>query len=181
MSLWIIILIIIVILFSLFIFISLIYNKFQNHIIRINEVESKIDDTLRNKYDNLLKINNIVKEKIKTDKEIIDDIEKIKSDEKTSFEMHRLLKEAYHKLDFVRKQYDELKKDNEVKELFKDIDDMDESLDAYIKYYNEKIVNYNEHIRKFPYNIMGKILKLKEKSFFDNKDLSDDNIKDFKI
>ena len=54
MSLWIIILIIIVVLFSLFIFISLIYNKFQNHIIRINEVESKIDDTLRNKYDNLL-------------------------------------------------------------------------------------------------------------------------------
>ena len=51
--------------------------------------------------------------------------------------MHRLLKEAYTKLDFVRKQYDELKKDKDIKELFNDMDDMDESLNAYIKFYNE--------------------------------------------
>ena len=58
---------------------------------------------------------------------------------------------------------------------------MDESLNAYIKYYNENIVDYNTYIRKFPYNIIGIILKYKEKSFFDNKDLNDENIKDFKI
>ena len=58
---------------------------------------------------------------------------------------------------------------------------MDESLNAYIKYYNENIVDYNKYVRKFPYNIIGIILKYKEKTFFDNKDLNDDNIKDFKI
>lgn len=181
MKLWIIILIIFVLLFGLFVLIGLIYNKFQDYIIRINEVEGKIDDTLRNKYDNLIKINNIVKEKIKTDKEIIDDLENIKTDEKTSFEMHRLLKEAYTKLDFVRKQYDELKKEKDIKELFDDMDDMDESLNAYIKYYNENIVDYNKYVRKFPYNIIGMLLKCKERMFFDNKDLNDDIIKDFKI
>ena len=36
-------------------------------------------------------------------------------------------------------------------------------------------------IRKFPYNIMGKILKYKEKTFFDGKDMNDDDIKDFKL
>lgn len=181
MKLWIIILIIFVLLFALFVLIGLIYNKFQDYIIRINEVEGKIDDTLRNKYDNLIKINNIVKEKIKTEKEIIDDLEKIKTDEKTSFEMHRLLKEAYTKLDFVKKQYDELKKDKDIKELFDDMDAMDESLNAYIKYYNENIVDYNKYVKKIPYNVIGKILKCKERKFFDNKDLYDDNIKDFKI
>ena len=58
---------------------------------------------------------------------------------------------------------------------------MDESLNVYIKYYNENIVEYNKYVRKFPYNIIGIILKYKEKPFFDNKDLNDENIKDFKI
>lgn len=177
---WIIILIILVVIFSIFLIVNIIYNKFQDFIIKIKEVEGKIDDTLRDKYDDLLKINNIVKEKINTDKEIIDDLENIKTDEKTSFEIHRILKESFNKLDFIKKQYDELNTED-VNKLFYEINEMDESLNAYIKYYNENIVDYNTYIRKFPYNIIGIILKYKEKSFFDNKDLNDENIKDFKI
>ena len=180
MKLWIIILIILVVIFSIFLIVNIIYNKFQDFIIKIKEVEGKIDDTLRDKYDDLLKINNIVKEKINTDKEIIDDLENIKTDEKTSFEIHRILKESFNKLDFIKKQYDELNTED-VNKLFYEINEMDESLNAYIKYYNENIVDYNTYIRKFPYNIIGIILKYKEKSFFDNKDLNDENIKDFKI
>ena len=180
MKLWIIILIILVVIFSIFLIVNIIYNKFQDFIIKIKEVEGKIDDTLRDKYDDLLKINNIVKEKINTDKEIIDDLENIKTDEKTSFEIHRILKESFNKLDFIKKQYDELNTED-VNKLFCEINEMDESLNAYIKYYNENIVDYNTYIRKFPYNIIGIILKYKEKSFFDNKDLNDENIKDFKI
>ena len=181
MKLWIIILIILVVIFALFILINVIYNKFQDFIIKINEVEGKIDETLRNKYENLLKINNIVKEKINTDKEIIDDLENVKTDEKSSFEIHRLLKESFNKLDFIKKQYDEVNKSEDINKLFYEINEMDESLVAYIKYYNENIVDYNTYVRKFPFNIIGIILKYKEKPFFDNKDLNDENIKDFKI
>ena len=181
MKLWIIILIVLVVIFALFLLVNIIYNKFQDFIIKINEVEGKIDDTLRDKYDDLLKINNIVKEKIKTDKEIIDDLENIKTDEKSSFEIHRLLKESFNKLDFVKKQYKEVNTSEDINKLFFEVNEMDESLNAYIKYYNENIVEYNKYIRKFPFNMIGIILKYKEKQFFDNKDLNDDNIKDFKI
>ena len=180
MKLWIIILIILVAIFALILLVNIIYNKFQDFIIRINEVEGKIDETLRNKYDDLLKINNEVKEKIKTDKEIVDNLENIKTDEKSSFEIHRLLKESFNKLDFIKKQYKELDTED-INKLFLEINEMDESLNAYIKYYNENIVDYNKYVRKFPFNIVGIILKYKEKKFFDNKDLNDDNIKDFKI
>lgn len=180
MKLWIIILIILVAIFALILLVNIIYNKFQDFIIRINEVEGKIDETLRNKYDDLLKINNEVKEKIKTDKEIVDNLENIKTDEKSSFEIHRLLKESFNKLDFIKKQYKELDTED-INKLFLEINEMDESLNAYIKYYNENIVDYNKYVRKFPFNIVGIILKYKEKAFFDNKDLNDDNIKDFKI
>ena len=181
MKIWIIILIILIIIFALAIICNIIYNKYQDYIIKINEVEGKIDHTLRNKYDSILKINNSIKEKIKTEKEIVDDLENIKSDEKTSFEMYRILADAYNKVDFLKKQYKEIKQDKELNEIFDSIDDMDETLNAYIKYYNENIVNYNKYIRKFPYNIIGIILKYKEKMFFDNKDLNDEEIKDFKI
>ena len=181
MKLWMIILIILVVIFALFLIVNIIYNKFQDFIIKINEVEGKIDDTLRDKYDDLLKINNIVKEKINTDKEIIDDLENIKTDEKSSFEIHRLLKESFNKLDFIKKQYKEVNTSEDINKLFFEINEMDESLNAYIKYYNESIVEYNKYIRKFPFNIIGIVLKYKEKQFFDNKDLNDENIKDFKI
>ena len=50
-----IILIIIVVIFLLFIAFSIIYNKFQDYIIRINEVEGKIDEAIREKFDIIIK------------------------------------------------------------------------------------------------------------------------------
>ena len=178
---WLVILIILVVAFTVFIISNIIYNRFQDYIIKLNEVEGKIDETLRSKYDTIIKANNIIKEKIKTKKEVVDDIEELKDQDISSFEMYRKLTDSFNKIDYIKKQYKELNKDEDINKLFYDINDMDESLSAYIKYYNENIVGYNSFIRKFPYNLIGIILKYKEKNFFDGKDLNDDNIKDFKL
>lgn len=177
----ILILILLIIIFCLFISYSVIYNKYQDTIIKINEVESKIDDVLRLKFDHIIEMNNIIKEGIKTDKAIVDDISKVKSDEISSFELERKLAKALNKINFVKEQFKELNSNEKLNKLTYEIEDYDESLQAYKKYYNENIVEYNKLIRKFPFNIIGKILKYKEKTFFDGKDLSDDIIKDFKI
>lgn len=177
----IIILIVIIIVAVLFLMYSTIYNKFQDSIIKLNEVEGKIDETLRDKFDNILEINNIIKETIKTNKPIVDNISKLKDEKISSFELDRKLAEAIAKINFVRKQYEELHNIEKLNKLAYDIDEMDESLSAYKKYYNENIVDYNKLIRKFPFNIIGLILKYKEKTFFDGKDLNDDDIKDFKL
>ncbi len=181
MSTSVIILIFLIIIFILFIYISNIYNKFQDHIIKINEAEGKIDDTLRKKFDSILDMNNIIKESIKTKKAIVDDISDLKSKKISSFELDRKLVDALNKINFIKSQYEELKGNEKLNKLSYEIDDMDESLEAYKKFYNEKIVSYNKLIRIFPYNILGKILKYKEKTFFDGKDMNDDNIKDFKL
>ena len=109
-----IILIIIVVIFLLFIAFSIIYNKFQDYIIRINEVEGKIDEAIREKFDIIIKLNNIIKEKIKTKKVLVDDISKLKDKKISSFEIDRKLVEALNKINFVKSQYTELETDEDV-------------------------------------------------------------------
>ena len=103
-----IILIIIVVIFLLFIAFNIIYNKFQDYIIRINEVEGKIDEAIREKFDIIIKLNNIIKEKIKTKKVLVDDISKLKDKKISIFEIDRKLVEALNKINFVKSQYTEL-------------------------------------------------------------------------
>lgn len=177
----IIFLIIIVIVFSLIFGYSIIYNQFQDSIIKLNEVEGKIDENLRKKYDKLIEMNNTIKEKIKTKKEIVEDIDKLKNKSISSFELDRKLSEALQKVNFVRKQYQELYNIENLNKLGFEIEEIDEELTAYRKYYNENIVTYNILVKKFPHSLIGKILKYKEKNFFDGKDLTDENIKDFKL
>lgn len=181
MTIHFIIILIIIILFALFIVYSTTYNKFQDYIIKINEVEGKIDDSLREKFDIILKLNNIIKEIIKTNKTLVDDISKLKDENISSFEMDRKLVEAINKVNFVKSKYDEVDSNEEIIKLTYDIEDIDESLKAFKKFYNETITKYNKLIRMFPYNIIGKILKYKERTFFDGKDMNDDDIKDFKL
>ena len=49
------------------------------------------------------------------------------------------------------------------------------------KYYNESTTIYNNLVSKFPTKIVACLLRLKEKMYFDGKDMYDQNIKDFKI
>ena len=177
----IIIITLIIILFIIGIIYITTYNRFQDYIIRINEVESKIDDSLRDKFDTILKLNNIIKEKIKTSKTLVDDLNELKDENISSFDMDRRLVEALNKVLFVKDKYNELDNDEEVTKLLYNIDDIDESLRAYRKYYNETVNDYNILIRKIPYNIVGKLLKYSEKTFFDGKNMNDDDINDFKM
>ena len=64
------------------IFSATVYNKFQEYIIKINEVESMIDNYLRNKYDLINRCIPIVKSNIDSDKEVFGEIVKLRSRKK---------------------------------------------------------------------------------------------------
>ncbi len=181
MTIHIIIILILITLFTIGLIYLSTYNKFQDYIIKINEVESKIDDSLREKFDTILKLNNIIKDKIKTNKILVDNLKELKDKDISSFDMDRKLVEELNKVIYVKDKFSELDNDEDIIKLLYSIEDLDESLSAFKKFYNETITAYNVLIRKMPYNIVGKILKYKEKTFFDGKDMSDDKIDDFKL
>ena len=157
--------IIIVLACAIAVFYATIYNKFQEYIIRINEVESMIDTYLRNKYDLINKSIPIIKGNIKREKEIFGEIVKLRSRKIGNFELYRILTRASNELNELRTEYN----------------DIDIKIDNAIEYYNDNITIYNSLLKKFPSNIIATFGKYKEKLFFDRKDMNDDDYDDFKL
>ena len=173
--------IIIVLACAIAVFYATIYNKFQEYIIRINEVESMIDTYLRNKYDLINKSIPIIKGNIKSEKEIFGEIVKLRSRKIGNFELYRILTHASNELNGLKTEFPDIEKSEEVKKILKQIADIDIKVDNCIDYYNDNISVYNTLLKKFPSNIIATFCKYEEKLFFDRKNMNDDDYEDFKL
>lgn len=181
--LMIIIIVIILIVCISSIFYAKVYNKFQDYIIRINEVESIIDSKLRNKYDLINRAIPIIKSNIDKDneKKLFDEIIKLRSRKISNFELYRILTGASIELDSLKNEYEELQKSEEIRKIIKQIEEIDDKVDNCLEYYNENISIYNSLLKKFPSNVVATFCKYKEKLFFDRKDMNDEDYEDFKL
>lgn len=180
-GLLIVIFIIIVTICAISIFYVITYNRFQDYIIRINEVESMIDNNLRNKYDLLNRAIPIIKSSVPKEKEIFGEIVKLRSRKLGNFELYRILIRASNEFGALKEEFDNIDKSSELKKISTQIKDIDLNLDNQIDYYNENISIYNNLLKKFPSNVVAIFCKYKEKLFFDRKDMNDDDYNDFKL
>lgn len=179
-SLMIVILLIILIVCVIAVFYAKTYNKFQDYIIRINEVESIIDTSLRGKYDLLNRAIPIIKSNIEN-KDIFGEIVKIRSRKISNFELYRILISSSNELNEIKNNYPEIEKSEEIKKIIKEINTIDNKLINTIEYYNDNITIYNSLLKKFPSNIIAILSKYNEKLFFDRKDMNDEDYNDFKL
>ena len=159
----------------------LIYNKVNDLIIRINEVEVNIDSNLRNKYDLINRSVSIIKGNTEIKSDVFEEIVKLRSRKISNFELERKLTEAYNEFLNYKDKYKELNNSEELTKISISLKDINEKLSILIEYYNKNITKYNKLIVMFPTNIIAKINKFKTKLFFDRKDMSDDDYKDFKL
>lgn len=164
----------------LFIF-SIAHNAFSVSILKINEAEMKIDSSLRNTYDLLIKISNIIKSKLNTDKEVFDGINKIKEEKLSNFELDRKLLTYINELYIIKENYNELDDDEDFQKIYYEINDLEDSFKAYKDFYNDAIIRYNKLVTTFPMLIIAKIMRYKKKLFYDKKNMDDTNFKDFKL
>lgn len=161
------------------------YNKLQDYLIRINEVESIIDNNLRDKYDSINKCVSIIKgnETInkEIDKNMFEEIVRLRTRKISNFDLDRKLIDANNNFSTLKEKYAELKDNEEIINITKKIADTDENLIVNKEYYNKNIAEYNKLVKIFPTNIIAKLCKYEEKLFFDRKDMSDDDFNDFKL
>ena len=180
-GLLIVVFVIIVTICMISIFYATVYNRFQDYIIRINEVESMIDNNLRSKYDLLNRAIPIIKSNLPKDKEVFGEVVKLRSRKLGNFELYRVLVRASNEFGALKEEFPDIDKSAELKKVRSQIKEIDLKLDNEIDYYNENISIYNSLLKKFPSNIVATFCKYKEKLFFDRKDMSDEDYEDFKL
>ncbi len=151
----------------LFLFIAM-YNKIKTYILKANFIEYEIDENLREKYDLIQKIKKLNKNEEEENVE-----EKI--EELSSFDFERKLSEMENEIVNIKN------KDKEYETLIYKLSNVNLKISSNKNYFNGTISKYNDFISKLPTKILAKLLKYKEKNYFDDKNLYDENKKDFKI
>lgn len=157
------------------------YNALQDCKVKIDEAESMIDDALRSKYDILLKLESIIKNNIKETKINFKDLNDLKKESISNFQLERKLVDTVLLINKIQDDFPELEEQKDYRQLLNDIRVMDERINAAKKFYNKYTSKSNELVRKFPSNIIAKFHNITIRNFFDNKDMNDDIINDFKL
>jgi len=157
------------------------FNKINESLIRIDEAESRIDNNLRDKFDLLSRIVPIIRSNVSIDEDSFKDLLKLKTMKLSNFDLDRVLVSINNEFIQVYDANNNLKENEEVFKAYKQLDIINDELNTLRNYYNGNITVYNSMIKKFPTNIIAKIKKYKEKTFYDLKDMSDDKKNDFKL
>ena len=157
-----------------------IYNNFQNHIIRINEAEDFIDTTLRKRFDLLNRSIEIIKSNTK-DENVLAIISELKKEKLSNFDLDRKLYDAINEFNGYKERNEDLATNEAFIKIELGLFESEAEIVAARKYYNDIITDYNKLIKRFPTNIVGKLIGYKAKTYFDGKNMFDDNKKDFKL
>ena len=157
------------------------YNNLQSNKIKINESESIIDDLLRKKYDTLNLIKDVIIDETKLPDKTFNEYKKLKEINISSFDFERKLTEYNSLINKIKNDYDILDNDTRFINYYNDIYDINEKLEAAKSFYNKYTSKLNGLIKKFPSNMIAKIHNIESRLYFDNKNMQDDDILDFKL
>ena len=159
----------------------IIYNSLQSNQIKINEVEGIIDELLRNKYDHLNLIKDVILEETKLPDKTFIEYTNLKNQNISSFDFERKLTEYNGLINKIKNDYDILDDDTKFKNYYSEIYEINEKLEASKSFYNKYTSILNKIVKKFPSNIIAFIHHIKVHAYFDGKDMFDEDIKDFKL
>ncbi len=173
-----VILVVLTIFFTWFI---ITYNNFQEYIIRINEAEATIDAILRKRFDLLNKSIGVIKANVEVEEDILEEIVKLRSRKLSNFELDRKLYDGINEFNVLKEKHKELNKVENFTKIEEGLDNSEVEITASRNYYNETITKYNILVQTLPSNFIAKIYKYKHRNFFDNKDMTDEIINDFKL
>ena len=157
------------------------YNKLQEVKLKVNEAESIIDESIRKKYDLLISIKEIITKETKSKKINFSELDKLKKEDISNFDLDRKLEETINLMNTVISDNKKIQDNSDIANHFKEIKVIDEKLSTAKTFYNKYVSESNALVLKFPSNIIAKFHGIKQKNFFDNKDMNDEEINDFKL
>lgn len=168
MELAIILISILVVVSLLVIFFLVIYNRFQEYIIRINEADASIDAVLRKRFDLLNKSVDFIKETVDTDT-ILPTIIRLRSQSVSNVELDKELYSAIEEFQSYAERYEDIKKNEGYVKTQINLMESESEIVALRKYYNDISSNYNKYVSSFPSNIVAFLKKYPKKQLFEER------------
>lgn len=157
------------------------YNKLQHYTTKVDQAESIIDETLRNRYDLIIEASTIINNTVSDKKNLLKDVAKLKDTDISNFDLDRKLTDSIALIRQLKSDYEVLANNKDFKKILSELKSTDEKMHAAKSYYNKYTNLLNDQVRKFPSNVIAKMHDIEVKLFFDKKDMHDDKIDDFKF
>lgn len=144
------------------------YSKLKDQKIKVEYTDDTIKNALEKKADLITKINNEIKKKLEK-KNYLKDYINLNNKNLTSIELDIKLDEGFEIITNLISDFPELK-NKELKKLYSDLKRNEEILYSSKTLYNKYSTSLNRYIRKFPYNICSKIVRIRIKPFYNLKE-----------
>lgn len=177
---WIAILVIVVAITALLI--SL-YNKLARQRLVVNEASADIETFLKQRYDMIPNLVEIVKGYAKHERETFEKVTEMRSkamaadnlDDKLQYEQQ--ISAAVTQIFAVAENYPELKANENFKELQGSLQSLEENIQKSRRFYNGTVRDFNTMIAVFPNNLIAGILGYSPKPFFEASEQEKENVK----
>lgn len=149
--------------------------KISNILKRLDNSESEYIDKLKNKYNILIRMINIIENRYKTNSKTFDDIKKIKMDELGTLNNEKLFNKCYKEIMDVKEDNKKIREIKSFREVIEEYNANELHIISLRTFHNKYLLEYNSLIKKIPYNIVSLIKHYKVKSLLEGECLDDKN------
>ncbi len=148
---------------------------------RLDQSESEFNSKIKNKYNILIRMINIIENRYKTHSKVFDDIKKIKIDDMSSIKSEELFNKCYKEIIDIKEDNKKVREVKSFKEVIEEYSENELHLISLRTFYNKYTLEYNNMIKKIPYNIVSLFKSYKVKNLLDGKEIDSDFNNDLEV
>ena len=155
------------------------YNTMLRMKNRVKQAKSGIDVYLNQRFDLIPNLVECVKAYAKHEKEIFENITKLRSEYisgNKNIKNAEKINDGLNKILAIGENYPELKASEQFLNLQKNLSKMESQLQAARRIYNMEVTKYNTKISVVPNNVIAKLFGFKEADLFEIEEYKKDNI-----
>lgn len=158
------------------------YNKLSRQKVSINEASSDIETFLKQRYDMIPNLVEIVKGYAKHEKSTFEAVTELRNKAMSSGSLEDKIKiddqlsQGLSKLFALAENYPELKANTNFLDLQTSLKDLEESIQKSRRYYNGTVRDFNAMIVVFPNNLIANMFGFKAEPFFEASEQEQKNV-----
>lgn len=144
--------------------------KIDNLKYKLETSEEDYSSKLKEKHNIVIKLIELTQNKYKINIKIFDDVKDMNTNEISNID-DNLLDKCYREILQIKEDNQKNRELKNYRELINNFEDMETYIVALRTFYNKYVLEYNNTIKKFPYNIISKFKKLNLETILEGKEL----------